>query len=56
VIGFFTHDGVVAPHPPIIEHLHKARDALVAAGHEVIDWAPVGHMLAFELMVSQSRT
>ncbi|GAB1528443.1 hypothetical protein RhiTH_011637 [Rhizoctonia solani] len=50
VIGFFTDDGVVAPHPPIIERLHKTRDALIAAGHEVIDWVPMDHMQAFKLI------
>ncbi|CAE6469135.1 unnamed protein product, partial [Rhizoctonia solani] len=49
VIGFFTNDEVVTPHPPIIERLHKTREALVAAGHEVIDWVPMDHMKAFEL-------
>ncbi|CAE6486745.1 unnamed protein product [Rhizoctonia solani] len=49
VIGFFTDDGVVAPHPPIVERLLKAREALVAAGHEVIDWAPIDYMEALEL-------
>ncbi|KAF8729069.1 Amidase, partial [Rhizoctonia solani] len=50
VIGFFTDDGVVTPHPPIIERLHKTRDALIAAGHEVVDWVPMDHMQAFKLI------
>ncbi|KAF8690238.1 Amidase, partial [Rhizoctonia solani] len=50
VIGFFTNDGVVAPHPPIIERLHKTQDALIAAGHEVVDWVPMDHMQAFKLI------
>ncbi|KAH7337928.1 general amidase GmdA [Rhizoctonia solani] len=49
-IGFFIDDGVVAPHPPIIERLLRAREALVAAGHEVIDWTLMDHMAAFELL------
>ncbi|KEP48490.1 glutamyl-tRNA(Gln) amidotransferase subunit A [Rhizoctonia solani 123E] len=48
VIGFFADDGVVAPHPPIVERLRKTREALVAAGHEVVDWTPMDHMEAFE--------
>ncbi|KAJ1299396.1 hypothetical protein OPQ81_011133 [Rhizoctonia solani] len=49
VIGMFTDDGIVAPHPPIIESLQKAQKALIAAGHEVIDWIPLDHMYALEL-------
>ncbi|CAE6502867.1 unnamed protein product [Rhizoctonia solani] len=51
VIGLLVDDGVVAPHPPIVESLHKARDALLAAGHEVIDFEPFAHMEAFELVI-----
>ncbi|KAJ1300062.1 hypothetical protein OPQ81_011182 [Rhizoctonia solani] len=51
VIGLLADDGVVAPHPPIVERLHKTRDALVAAGHEVVDFQPLDHMEAFELMI-----
>ncbi|KAH7319549.1 amidase signature domain-containing protein [Rhizoctonia solani] len=51
VIGFFTDDGVVAPHPPIIQQLQKTREALIAAGYGVIDWTPMDHMGAFELAV-----
>ncbi|CAE7062050.1 unnamed protein product [Rhizoctonia solani] len=51
VVGFFVDDGIVAPHPPIVERLHKTRRALIAAGHEVIDWTPMDHMEAFELTV-----
>ncbi|KAJ1299773.1 hypothetical protein OPQ81_000682 [Rhizoctonia solani] len=50
VIGLLADDGVVAPHPPIVKCLHRTRDALVAAGHEVIDFQPLDHMEAFELM------
>ncbi|KAG8712959.1 hypothetical protein FRC11_013706 [Ceratobasidium sp. 423] len=50
VIGMFTDDGVVAPHPPIVERLRRTREALVAAGHEVIDWVPMEHMQALELL------
>ncbi|CAE6450134.1 unnamed protein product, partial [Rhizoctonia solani] len=41
VIGLLTDDGVVAPHPPIVECLHRTREALIAAGHEVIDFEPL---------------
>ncbi|KEP47879.1 glutamyl-tRNA(Gln) amidotransferase subunit A [Rhizoctonia solani 123E] len=51
VIGLLMDDGVVAPHPPIIDRLNKTRDALAAAGHEVIDFEPLDHLQAFELMI-----
>ncbi|QRW21022.1 amidase [Rhizoctonia solani] len=50
VIGLFIDDGVVEPHPPIIERLNKTREALITAGHEVIDWVPMDHAQAFELI------
>ncbi|KAF7339259.1 hypothetical protein MSAN_02139400 [Mycena sanguinolenta] len=33
-------NGLVEPHPPIRRGLEMTRDALVAAGHQVIDWKP----------------
>ncbi|KAF8669724.1 Amidase [Rhizoctonia solani] len=50
VIGIFIDDGVVAPHPPIVGALHRARNALVHAGHEVIDWEPMDHEQAIEVV------
>ncbi|KAG9094623.1 hypothetical protein FS749_012119 [Ceratobasidium sp. UAMH 11750] len=51
VIGLLRDDGVVAPHPPIAARLQRTRDALVAAGHEVIDWVPMEHQEAWDLIV-----
>ncbi|KAG8744637.1 hypothetical protein FRC10_009670 [Ceratobasidium sp. 414] len=51
VIGLLRDDGVVAPHPPIAAQLQRTRDALVAAGHEVIDWVPKEHQEAWDLIV-----
>ncbi|KEP51518.1 putative glutamyl-tRNA(Gln) amidotransferase subunit A, related protein [Rhizoctonia solani 123E] len=51
VIGLWIDDGVVAPHPPIVQCLHRAREALLAAGHEVVDWVPIAQMEVFELLV-----
>ncbi|KAJ1302589.1 hypothetical protein OPQ81_002906 [Rhizoctonia solani] len=51
VIGILSDDGVVAPHPPITDRLQKTRAALLAAGHEVIDWIPMGHQEAWDLIV-----
>ncbi|KAF7339266.1 Amidase domain-containing protein [Mycena sanguinolenta] len=33
-------NGIVAPHPPIRRGLQMTKDALLAAGHQVIDWKP----------------
>lgn len=52
VIGLLRDDGIVAPHPPIAAQLQRTRDALVAAGHEVIDWVPMEHQEAWDLIVS----
>ncbi|KAJ8522020.1 hypothetical protein ONZ45_g1362 [Pleurotus djamor] len=34
------NDGLVTPHPPILRGLAMVKDALVSAGHQVIDWQP----------------
>ncbi|KAI0334415.1 general amidase GmdA [Cubamyces sp. BRFM 1775] len=44
-------DGVVAPHPPILDALKRARDALLAAGHDVITWEPLDHKEAWDLIL-----
>lgn len=44
-------DQVVRPHPPIVQELQRTKEALVAAGHEVIDWVPLEHMEGWELIV-----
>ncbi|KAH9897880.1 general amidase GmdA [Cubamyces lactineus] len=44
-------DGVVAPHPPILDALKRARDALLAAGHDVISWEPLDHKAAWDLIL-----
>lgn len=51
-IAILWDDGVVLPHPPITDALRKTREALIAAGHEVIDWQPLKHKEAWDLMVS----
>jgi amidase len=51
-IAILWDDGVVAPHPPITSALKQYRDALVAAGHDVIDWQPLKHKEGWDLIVS----
>jgi amidase len=50
-IAILFDDGVVTPHPPITDALKRSKDALIAAGHDVIDWRPVEHKEAWELIV-----
>ncbi|CAK7891835.1 hypothetical protein CAAN1_19S00298 [[Candida] anglica] len=38
--AFVSDDGAARPHPPIERALQMCKDALVAQGHEVIDWEP----------------
>ncbi len=39
-IGVFTDDGFVRPNPAIVRAVREAREALVAAGATVVDFAP----------------
>ncbi|KZV77743.1 general amidase, partial [Peniophora sp. CONT] len=43
VFAFLWNDGVVVPHPPIARAMEETKRALIAAGHEVVDWEPTGH-------------
>lgn len=54
VIGFLPDDGVVAPHPPIRRAMEETKRALLAAGHEVVDYKPIDHQAAWDLIVSLS--
>jgi len=48
--GILWDDGVVKPHPPIQAALQKLKQQLLEAGHEVIDWVPIDHKYAWELI------
>jgi amidase len=52
-IAILCDDGVVAPHPPIADALKHSKDALIGAGHDVIEWHPLQHKEGWELIVSQ---
>jgi len=41
--GIIWNDGNVVPHPPITRALEMTKNALIAAGHKVIDWVPHKH-------------
>ncbi|TFK29470.1 general amidase [Coprinopsis marcescibilis] len=36
-------DGIVVPHPPVKRALEDVKSALIAAGHNVVDWKPIKH-------------
>lgn len=43
-LGFLgPHDGVIHVQPPVQRALDLTRDALAAAGHEIIQWSPAMH-------------
>ncbi|KAF8665462.1 hypothetical protein AX16_000480 [Volvariella volvacea WC 439] len=41
--GVIWDDGIMVPHPPVIRGLEITKRALIAAGHQVIDWKPLKH-------------
>ncbi|KAG8780767.1 hypothetical protein FRC15_009276 [Serendipita sp. 397] len=51
VFGILADDGVVCPHPPIKKAIEETKRALVAAGHEVIDYIPMSHQESWDLIV-----
>lgn len=42
-------DGHTVPHPPVRRGLEVTKQALLAAGHRVIDWTPLAHAEAFQV-------
>ncbi|KAG1754892.1 amidase signature domain-containing protein [Suillus paluster] len=49
-IAILFDDGVVAPHPPIMQALDQYKDALVRAGHDVIEWHALDHQNGWDLI------
>jgi amidase len=54
IIGFLPDDGVVTPHPPLRRAMEDTKRALLAAGHEVVDYPLLDHQAAWDLIVSLS--
>ncbi|PKS13397.1 hypothetical protein jhhlp_000168 [Lomentospora prolificans] len=48
-IGFYSCDGNVVPHPPVLRGLRTVIDKLKGAGHAVHPWEPYKHPYAVEL-------
>ncbi|KAG6908272.1 hypothetical protein DXG01_005537 [Tephrocybe rancida] len=53
--GIIWDDGSTVPHPPIIRGLETAKKALLAAGHQVIDWKPLEHQALIDIAFSIFR-
>ncbi|KAF1732290.1 Acetamidase [Beauveria bassiana] len=45
-LGILFNDGFMTPHPPIARGLRMLRDALIKAGHTIVDWHPPHHQPA----------
>ncbi|THH27363.1 hypothetical protein EUX98_g6833 [Antrodiella citrinella] len=43
VFGIVWNNGQTVPHPPVIRALEMTKAALLAAGHQVVDWVPHRH-------------
>ncbi|KGQ01950.1 hypothetical protein PAAG_11341 [Paracoccidioides lutzii Pb01] len=43
-------DGVVKPHPPVLRALREVADACRKAGMEVVDWVPLDHSRAWDII------
>lgn len=50
-IGILWNDGMVRPTPPVRRALKETAEKLRLAGHEVIDWEPIGHAQAADILV-----
>ncbi|KAG6863531.1 hypothetical protein C0993_011189 [Termitomyces sp. T159_Od127] len=46
------NDRSIVPHPPVMRGLEMARNALIKAGHKVIDWKPLDHKTMMEVGLS----
>ncbi|KAG5727460.1 Acetamidase [Termitomyces sp. T112] len=53
--GIMWNDGLLVPHPPIMRGLETAKNALIKAGHKVIDWKPLDHKSMLDIGLSIFR-
>ncbi|DAA73110.1 TPA_exp: General amidase GmdB [Trichophyton benhamiae CBS 112371] len=49
-IGILWNDGMVRPTPPVRRALKETAEKLRLAGHEVVDWEPIGHAQAADIL------
>jgi amidase len=50
VVGILKDDGVVLPHPPILDALNNVERALITAGHEVVEWEPMDQKYSWDFI------
>jgi amidase len=50
-IGVMWHDELVRPTPPVLKALRETVEKLKKAGHEFVDWEPIGHLEAILQLV-----
>ncbi|KAL6912665.1 hypothetical protein FSST1_010425 [Fusarium sambucinum] len=48
-LGYYSCDGNVLPHPPVLRAVQKVVDKLGEAGHTVVPWEPYRHPYAVDL-------
>lgn len=53
-VAVLWHDGMAVPTPPVTRALKETVEKLKQAGHEIVDWDPVLHPKALELLVRHS--
>ncbi|KAJ5778297.1 hypothetical protein N7520_001543 [Penicillium odoratum] len=51
-VGIMWDDGIVRPHPPVTRALKLAKEKLVAAGINVVDWEPYKHDHGWKIISS----
>lgn len=49
-LGYYSCDGVVLPHPPILRGIEKVVSTLKENGHSVHPWTPYKHDFGFDLI------
>jgi amidase len=54
-IGVMEFDGVVMPHPPILNGLREAVEKLKSAGYEVVTFKPYQHQRAWDIAVGYAH-
>lgn len=51
-LGFYSCDGVVLPHPPILRGVETVVSTLKEHGHHLIEWTPYKHQHALDLVTN----
>lgn len=50
--GILWNDALIVPQPPIIRALEMTKEAVIAAGHDVVDWKPYKHTEIYEVTLA----